>query len=153
MDINAFSLGERFVGMREIAGDTHHPFIVWAHSLCGLEDSPDEVPWCSSWLNAIAWLLDLPRTNSARARSWLTVGEQVPLLAVQRGFDVVILTRGTGPQPGAEVIKAPGHVGLYSHAEAGQIYLLGGNQGDEVNVRPFPVSRVLGIRRLRRAET
>lgn len=140
-----YSVAERFLGLREMPGPDHHPFIVWAHSLCDIPDSTDEVPWCSSWLNAIAWILDLPRPNSARARSWLRVGGELPLPAVKRG-DVVILKRGTDDGP--EVIDAPGHVGLFSRAESGCVHLLGGNQGDAVTISPFPVNRVIGIRRI-----
>lgn len=46
------------------------------------------------------------------------------------------------------IIEAPGHVGFFAGYEMGTIYLLGGNQGDSVNVSPYPKSRLLGIRRL-----
>ena len=64
------------------------------------------------------------------------------------GFDVVILKRGKAKQPGPDVIEAPGHVGLFAGREGNSVLVLGGNQSDAVNVKRFPASRVLGIRRL-----
>jgi cell wall-associated NlpC family hydrolase len=56
--------------------------------------------------------------------------------------DVVILSRGLDPDAG--------HVGLYA-GRGGlglTVFLLGGNQTNGVTVAEFPVSRVLGIRRI-----
>jgi len=69
------------------------------------------------------------------------------------GFDVVILKRGSGDQPGPEVIKAPGHVGFFAGLDPAidtfeNVLVLGGNQGNTVSVRPYPKDRLLGIRRL-----
>ncbi|MDQ1255853.1 MAG: hypothetical protein QG656_447, partial [Candidatus Hydrogenedentes bacterium] len=66
----------------------------------------------------------------------------------EAGFDVVVLKRGTGSQPGPEVIKAPGHVGFFSGREGNEVLMLGGNQSDSVNVTRYESSRILGIRRL-----
>ena len=144
-----FDRAQRFIGLAEIPGPTHHPLIQWWHSLCGLgTDQPDETPWCSAFVNGVMWDLRLPRSKSAAARSWLTVGAAVALSDARPGYDVVILQRGSGSQPGPEVIKAPGHVGLFAGIEPGRVLVLGGNQGDTVSVASFPVSRVLGIRRI-----
>ena len=143
-----YDLMERFVGMREMAGAKDHPFIVWCLSLCGLSDAHDEVPWCSAFLNGICWLLRLPRSKSAAARSWLAVGRPIALEEARPGFDVVVLWRGTAPQPGAHVLNAPGHVGLFARLEGNDVLILAGNQGDAVSVARFPKVRVLGVRRL-----
>jgi hypothetical protein len=39
-------------------------------------------------------------------------------------------------------------VGWFAGVDKGQVLVLGGNQGDQVSVASFPVSRVLGVRRL-----
>jgi uncharacterized protein (TIGR02594 family) len=117
--------------------------------LCALgPDQPDTVPWCSSFVNAICWMLRLPRSKSAAARSWLLVGRAVPLHDAQVG-DVVILRRGGNTQ-GPEVIAAPGHVGLFAGADLtrGVVHVLGGNQSDGVSVAGFKAVDVLGVRRL-----
>jgi hypothetical protein len=105
------------------------------------------VPWCSAFTNYICWLLRLPRSHNLRARSWLAVGVPVTLTQAQVGFDVVILRRGVD-SPGPEVIDAPGHVAFFAALEGGDVLLLGGNQGDAVNVLRFPIDKVLGVRRL-----
>lgn len=148
--MTAYDLAQRYVGqVIERAGALDHPLVQWWHSLCGYGlDAPDEIPWCSSFVNGIAWELRLPRSKSAAARSWLTVG--VPIVSLddaEVGFDVVILNRG-GPQD-AGILKAPGHVGFYAgHDEGGSVIVLGGNQSNGVTVAPMRAGLILGIRRL-----
>lgn len=146
-----FDFAMRMVGeVKELPGQAHHPYIQWCHMLCGLgPDVADEVAWCSSQLNERCWNLRLPRSKSAAARSWLLVGTGVKLEDAKIGYDVVVLKRGKGEQPGPEVIKAPGHVGLYAGMQDPQrVLILGGNQSNEISVRPFSVNDVLGVRRL-----
>jgi uncharacterized protein (TIGR02594 family) len=109
----------------------------------------DDTPWCSAFVNYIAWLLRLPRSKSLAARSWLTVGTPINLDQAKPGFDVVVLSRGPDPQPGSEVLSAPGHVGFFAGLEQFRtVLILGGNQSDQVMVWGYPASRVLGVRRL-----
>jgi uncharacterized protein (TIGR02594 family) len=143
-----YTLAQRFIGLGEIPGAKNNDFISWAHSLCGLPSgTPDEVPWCSSFVNALAWICALPRSGSPSARSWLKVGRPVDLDEARTG-DVVIFKRGPEPQPGPEVIKAQGHVALLADVSGDQVRVIGGNQGDKVSFATFPISSVLGIRRL-----
>ena len=146
-----FDLAQRFVGeIIERTGGTHHPFILWCHESVAGGFNTDEIPWCSSFLNRLAWLLRLPRSKSAAARSWLTVGMAIAWADVRIG-DVVILKRGKAPQPGPEVLKASGHVCLYAGPGAFPALTfqgLGGNQANGVTVAPFKVADVLGVRRL-----
>ena len=146
--ITAFSLAQRFVGVREISGEASNPHILTMLRLDSKWPKGDETPWCSAFTNYICWLLRLPRSKSLRARSWLDVGVPVDINRGAAGFDVVILKRGTGRQPGPENTTAPGHVGFFAGTAAQHVLVLGGNQKDAVNVRPYPRSRVLGIRRL-----
>ena len=147
-----FERAQRFVGeIRELPGNQHHPAIQWSHMLCALgSDQPDEVPWCSSWLNLLCWLDRWPRSKSAAARSWLDVGTVVELHRAEPKYDVVIFKRGSGVQPGPHVRKAPGHVGVFAgyDAEKQLVYVIGGNQGNTISIQPFPVDQVLGVRRL-----
>lgn len=145
-----YAIALRYVGLRELAGAAQHPFIQWCFSLCtgyGY-DTADEVPWCSAFAQHPAWELRLPRSKSAAARSWLTVGIPVLPSHAAVGFDVVILTRGAGPQPGPDVIAAPGHVGYFAGWDDDRVLLLGGNQSDGVRIDRFARDRILGIRRL-----
>lgn len=150
MKLTAYDVAQRFVGVHEREGDAHHPLIQYCFALCpgfGL-DTPDEIPWCSAFMQLPAHVCNVVRSRSARARSWLAVGRVVDLAEARCGWDVVILKRGGGSQPGPEVLDAPGHVGLFSALDNRRVWLLGGNQGDEVKVAPFDTSRVLGVRRL-----
>ena len=149
IDLTIYALAQRYIGIAEMAGSADHPLIQWWLSLCGFpSDVHDEVPWCSAFVNGMAWELRLPRSKSAAARSWLTVGRPVNLQDAEVGFDVVVISRGEEPQPGPDVLAAPGHVGIYAGWEGGQVSLLAGNQGNAVSVEGFPLSRVLGIRRI-----
>ncbi len=147
--MTTFDLAQRYIGITEISGEKHHPLVSWWLSLCGFSlDAPDEIAWCSAFVNGIAWELRLPRSKSAAARSWLTVGQTVPLPAAGVG-DVVILRRGSGAgSAGPEVLQAPGHVGFFAGLDATSVHVLGGNQHDSVSVAMFPREQVLGVRRL-----
>ncbi len=148
MDVSAFEIAQRFVGIKEVPGSVSNPHILAMLRLDDQWPADDSVPWCSAFTNYIAWLLRLPRSKSLRARSWLEVGEVMPLDHAEPGFDVVILKRGKGSQPGADVINAPGHVGFFAGIEGHKVLVLGGNQANSVSIAPFPGSQILGVRRL-----
>lgn len=147
-EISAYEIAQRFVGIQEVSGSTANPQILAMLKLDQKWPEDDSVPWCSGFVNYVAWLLRLPRSKSLRARSWLTIGEVVRLEDAEPGFDVVIFKRGGGDQPGPETINAPGHVGFYAGIEGNNILTLGGNQSDSVGISSYPVDRLLGIRRL-----
>lgn len=147
MNITAFALAQRFVGVSESAGATSNPQVLAMLRLDSPGVQDDATPWCSAFVNYIAWLLRLPRSKSLAARSWLGVGGAVQLKEARLG-DVVVLQRGSGEQPGPAVLNAPGHVGFFAGLEDAAVLVLGGNQGDSVSVARFPVSRILGIRRI-----
>ena len=144
VELTAFDLAQRYVGIRERMGEDDHPLIRWWHSLTTYGEADDEVPWCSSFVNGVCWELRLPRSKSAAARSWLAVGRAVDLSQAAIGFDVVVLKRGMSP--------TAGHVGFYAGKaemdDMNHVQILGGNQGNAVAVAPFPTSAVLGVRRL-----
>lgn len=146
--LTLYDLAERWLGIREVAGVADHPLILGMLRLDQAWPTHDEVPWCSAFVNFLAWQLDLPRSRSLAARSWLTVGAPVSFAGAQRGFDVVVLRRAGGPGP--EVTDAPGHVGLFRGLgpASGQVYVLGGNQSNAVSVASFDARDVLGVRRL-----
>jgi uncharacterized protein (TIGR02594 family) len=151
--MTAYDLAARFIGLQEIPGGKDNPLIVGMLQLAALDGVPgdfvhawpqhDEVPWCGAAVYFVAWLLGLKRpitsktTGPLAARSWLTVGQAVPLDAAIRGFDVVVLERGAG-----------GHVGWYHAQTDADVLLLAGNQKNTWSVAPFPRARVLGVRRL-----
>lgn len=155
MEVTAYDLAQRFVGTKEVSGATANPTIL---SMLRLDDAwpaDDSVPWCSAFVNYIAWLLRLPRSKNLAARSWLAIGVPVSLDDARVGFDVVVLKRGDH-DAGSDVVHAdgtfpPGHVGFFSHYDAfnNRVQVLGGNQHDAVSLQVFPVTKVLGVRRIR----
>jgi uncharacterized protein (TIGR02594 family) len=147
VNITAFDLAMRFVGIKEIAGTLDNPLILAMLKLDNNWPQHDETPWCSAFPNFICFMLRLPRSKDLSARSWLTVGRTLIGKELKVGFDIVILSRDDAANPDA------GHVGFYAGmdeygAAATQIHLLGGNQGDAVSVMPFPTNRIIGLRRL-----
>jgi uncharacterized protein (TIGR02594 family) len=147
LELTALQIAERFVGVEEVEGAMSNPQILAMLRLDAKWPAGDEVPWCSGFVNYVAWLLGLPRSKSLAARSWLKVGTPVSLSEAEPGFDVVVLRRGLS-SPGPEVLEAPGHVGFFAGTRPGLVLILGGNQGDEVNTSAFSRERVLGMRRL-----
>ncbi len=144
---HAFDLAQRYAGIKEVGGSMDNPMILAMLRLDNEWPQNDEVPWCGALMNYICWLARLPRSKSLMARSWLIVGKGITLDEAEPG-DVIILKRGTGDQPGPEVLKAPGHVGFYAGRFDGFIEVLGGNQSDTVKVSRYPAKRLLGVRRL-----
>lgn len=148
MNVTAFDIAKRFVGIKELPGmNSNSDFIMWCLRLVLPSAMNDETPWCSAFVNAICFILGLPMSRSAAARSWLNVGTPVDLADARVGFDVVIFKRGKD-QPGPEVIDAPGHVAFFVKLEGATLLVLGGNQGDSISIARYPVSNVLGVRRL-----
>jgi uncharacterized protein (TIGR02594 family) len=148
MNITAFDIAERFQGTKEIKGTVDNPQVMAMLKLDNKWPQSDEVPWCSAFTNYICWLLRLPRSKSLMARSWIGIGEYIDLKDALKGFDIVVLKRGAGNQPGPDVLKAPGHVGFYAGHNTDEVFLLGGNQSDGVNISSYNVNRILAIRRL-----
>lgn len=137
MNITAYDLAQRFVGVKETPGATSTPVVLAMLQLDGDWPKDDAVPWCSAFTNFIAWELRLPRSKSLAARSWLQVGRPIDLEHAMAENDIVVLERDGG-----------GHVAFFAGLEGENVLLLGGNQHDAVNVSPFPRSRVIGVRRL-----
>ncbi len=148
MNITAFDIAQVFVGTEEVGGAMDNPQILAMLKLDNNWPDGDEVPWCSAFVNYVCKLLRLPRSKSLLARSWLSIGKEVGLANAKVGFDIVVLKRGSGDQPGPENQTASGHVGFYAGQSGDFVQLLGGNQGDSVKISSYEISRILSVRRL-----
>jgi len=141
----AIAYEELQLRVQEVPGASANPRIVEYHQATALKATSDEVPWCAAFVSYCLERSFVTSTHSAAARSYLDWGVGVSVVHPPLGA-IVVLARGAGA-PGREVRNAPGHVGFFwSHGEPGWISLLGGNQGDSVSIRSFPVSRLLGVR-------
>lgn len=126
-------IANKEVGQREIRGG-ENPQIIAYHSTTTLKADEDEIPWCSSFVNWCLTKAGIKGTNSAAAKSWLTWGKKI--LTPQVGCICVVRQKGKGPD--AATGSASGyHVAFWVKEENGRVYLLGGNQGDQVKVSSF----------------
>lgn len=150
MSLTALGLARTYLGVSEssAAGRAHIGAWLAEAGLVGAD--PRETAWCGCFMAHVCRRLALPVPSTPfRARAWLTLERRVELGELVAGFDVVVLSRGRGPQPGPEVLQATGHVGLFDGwAADGRLLLLSGNQGDAVTVARFAPDRFLGGRRL-----
>lgn len=128
------SLARNYIGTEEIPGPEHNWRITrWLVRLKAFW-TDDETPWCGVFVAAMLQdYADLPPVW-ARARAWLDWGQELehPELGC-----VVVFERG----------PTMGHVGFVAGRDlAGNLMVLGGNQGNRVSIAAFPRSRVLGYR-------
>ena len=126
--------GRELIGLQETVGMNHNPEILqmWRDiKRSGIKD--DETPWCAAFVGAMLERVGIKSTRFESAKSYLDWGQ---LLALPVVGCIAIFTREGG-----------GHVGFVVGRDTkGNLLVLGGNQGDEVNIRSFPVSRVTGYR-------
>jgi len=135
-----FKEASRLLGTREKPGAGSNPSILnWAKDV-DVEYSGDDIPWCGLFVgHCISATLDREATPAGllRARSWERFG--IP----------------TKPTIGAVMVfwrvnedDGRGHVGFYAgESKDGKNYrILGGNQGDEVNLAWIPAFRMVASR-------
>lgn len=140
--LEAYQLAMSFKGLREIPGGEHNPEIVQMFADTGhawVKD--DETAWCAAFVGAMLARVGLEHTGSLAARDYLGWGKPVDLSDAQPG-DVVVFWRES-PE------SWKGHVAFFhSMASARAIFVLGGNQGNEVSVDTYTRNRLLGVRRM-----
>jgi uncharacterized protein (TIGR02594 family) len=93
----------------------------------------DSTPWCSAFINWCVERSGHAGTNSAAARSWLDWGR--PISIPRRGV-LAVFKRG----------QSGGHVGAFIRRDTERIWVLGGNQTNEVSIAGYAPDRLLGYR-------
>lgn len=124
----------KYLGQKEIAGVKHNPLILKWWMLIRAPFSDDETPWCAGFVGGILESCNIKSSRSASARSYLNwgIGLKTPVVG-----SIVVFSR-----PGS---AWSGHVGfVVGKDRVGNLLVLGGNQGDAVSIRAFPMNRVLG---------
>lgn len=125
-------------GVQEAKGSANNPTILWWAKSIGLKNSykNDSIPWCG--LTVAYWCAQSgypfsPNGNPLWARNWLNweVESNEPMLG-----DILVFKRGSS-----------GHVGIYVGETETDYLVLGGNQGDMVNIKPKAKKLLLGARR------
>ena len=133
----------RHIGLREVPGVANNPVIMgWGDRLgarvLGIKYTADSVPWCGLFA---AWCVHQAgiRTPaiSIRAKAWADWGDGLSLVATRPPLGAIAVFGRDGG----------GHVGFVDSVNRdGSLNILGGNQGDAVNVRRFPRARLLDLR-------
>ncbi len=126
-------------GIREIVGENHNKEVLkYFHDIGQEWVKEDETAWCSAFANWVCHQVCAERSDKLNARSWLDVGESVEVAEIG---DVVVLWRESQN-------SWKGHVGFFISQTEKDIYILGGNQNNQVNIKPYPQNRLLQYRRL-----
>jgi uncharacterized protein (TIGR02594 family) len=125
---------EKYIGTQEISGPHNNPKVVqfWEEiHLGGIND--DETPWCAAFVGAVLEEAGIKSSRSGMAKSYLNWG--TGLKKPVQGC-IVVFTR-----------KGGGHVGFVEGVDKnGNLYVLGGNQSDAVNIKLFTTNNVVGYR-------
>ena len=124
------------IGVSEIAGKQHSKRVLSYWELAKLNFTDDETPWCAGFVGAMLEDCGIKSTRSGMARSYERWGQ--PCGAVPGA--IVVFWRGSKS-------GGSGHVGFVTGKDQrGNLLVLGGNQSDAVNIKPFSVDRVIGYR-------
>lgn len=146
MDIrqkDAFGRATNEIGTREIRGGEDNPKIVgWFDDVGHAWVGDDETAWCAAFLGAMLVAAGLESTRQLTARSYLGWGAAVSLDEAEPG-DLLVFWRESPD-------SWQGHVGFYvdHNATEQKVWVLGGNQANEVNIAIYPMHRLLGVRRM-----
>ena len=135
----------KLYGTHELLGsESNQTILSWAteveHAIGvqHLSYTTDSIPWCGLFMALVAvrasWSDQVPKTP-LWARSWLTFGVEAEKPSLG---DILVFGREGG-----------GHVSQYVGEDQFYFHILGGNQGDAVNIIRIPKTRLLphGVRR------
>lgn len=132
----------RLIGTREVPGAGNNPVIMaWGNRLgarvLGIAYGQDATPWCglfAAWCVHHAGLK--PPAIAIRAKAWASWGQPVQDPRNPPFGAIAVFERQGG-----------GHVGFVESVNGdGSLNILGGNQGDAVNVRRFGRDRLVALR-------
>ncbi len=127
-------------GVKEISGKRDNQEILKYFNDLGFDGNAlkDETAWCSAFVNWVCKESGLDYSGKLNARSWTELGCEIfePHIG-----DVVVFWRESKD-------SWKGHVAFYINERNGFIYVLGGNQSNQVKIAAYPKERVLTYRRL-----
>jgi uncharacterized protein (TIGR02594 family) len=127
-------------GIKEVKGRADNPQVLKYFNEIGFDGAKlkDETAWCSAFANWVCKMGKKSFSGKLNARSWLKVGSPTDTPKVG---DIVVLWRESRR-------SWKGHVGFFVKADANSIYILGGNQNNQVNIMAYSKDRLLQYRRL-----
>jgi len=129
-------------GMTEVDGPASNPEILRFFNELGYDWVNDDstTAWCSAMLSYYAKKCGYQYHVDLDARGWLDM--PVKVLKPSLG-DIVILWRNNPA-------SWQGHVGLFINWNETKVWLLGGNQNNQINITAYPRERILGIRQIKK---
>ena len=128
-----------YYGLTEIPGAENNPQILtFFHGMDKKWVQDDETAWCSAFINFIAIECGCEYSGKLDARSWLSVGREVKYPELG---DLVIYWR-------EKKDSWKGHVNLFVSQNNSVIYGIGGNQDNQVNIKPYPKGQLLSFRKI-----
>jgi uncharacterized protein (TIGR02594 family) len=133
-----FQLACSYYGLKEVKGEKHNPQILDFFNEIGHQwVQTDETAWCAAFVNFCCLKAIGKQTGKLNARSFLKFGIETnhPVPG-----DIVVIWRES-------IASWKGHVGFYINHDKDNVYILGGNQSNQVNVTAYPIDRVLSYRR------
>ena len=134
-----FDLAQSYIGTTEGPGPADNPIIMEMYASVGHDwVEHDSVAWCAAFVGHCCERAGIRSTRKLTARSYLDWGVPVEVAEAQQG-DIGVIPRGNS--------NWQGHVFFIDRIEGQWVWGLGGNQDDAVNVKRYPVSKLLGVRR------
>jgi uncharacterized protein (TIGR02594 family) len=134
-----FEIARGYIGTTEGPGPENNPTIMAMYASVGHDWVEHEsVAWCAAFVGHCLEWAGIRSTRQLTARSYLNWGIPVDVADAQPG-DIAVIPRGTS--------SWQGHVFFIDRIEGSWVWGLGGNQSDAVNVKRYPVSKLLGVRR------
>jgi len=128
-------IARSYDGLKEIPGPRHNQTIIrWLGKLNAWW-SDDETPWCGVFVARCMQESNLSYPKFyMRAKAWADYGSLLRRDRLAPGA-ILVFDRAGG-----------GHVGFYVGEDAGHYFVLGGNQGNAVNVMKLGKSRLVASR-------
>lgn len=122
-------IAKNYLGTEEIPGYNNNPIILGWWKRLGLPFDDDETPWCAGFVGGCLEECGIKSTRSGLALSYSNFGIRL--------FGPCIGAIATMKRTGG------GHVAFVAGKDKrGNLMLLGGNQSNAVNIKPFDVSRI-----------
>jgi uncharacterized protein (TIGR02594 family) len=134
-----FDIARSYIGTTEGPGPLDNPVIMEMYTSVGQPHvEHDDVAWCAAFVGHCLEKAGIRSTRKLNARSYLDWGVPVEVSEARQG-DIGVIPRGTSGWQG--------HVFFIDRIEGAWVWGLGGNQDDAVNVKRYPASKLLGVRR------
>lgn len=125
-----------FLGVAEVKGKESNQQIINMFKSAGFSGLDDEVPWCAAYVTHVLKECHYDYLKTLRARDYHQYGAVAgnPKLG-----NIVALWRES--EDGWK-----GHVGFLLHMDVDMVWILGGNQSNQVTTKIYHRSRVLSFR-------